>query len=92
MSQFSPSSPAPKPADADKPRVVCRYRGMQVLDARDRVLVVIEGDHPCGLGAGLRAEGFRRRSRNIWEAPANPQNYMAAQVIGRTYFEEQETP
>lgn len=85
---MSPCPPPAIPPEADKPRIVCRYRGMQVLDAREHVLVVIEGEQPCGVGAGLRAEGFRRRSSNSWEAPANPQNYMAAQVIGRTYFGE----
>jgi hypothetical protein len=89
----TPSSPAPASPDAEKPKLQFQYRGMQIFDARERVVIVIEGEQPCGLGAGLRAEGFRRRSRTTWEAPANPRNYMAAQVIGQTFFtSEQETP
>lgn len=80
------ASPAPPPPDGDRPRIVAKYRGMNVLDDRQSVLIQIDGDLPPGAGAGLRVEGFRRRSSNTWEAPANPQNYMAAQVIGSTFF------
>jgi len=65
---------------------------MQVFETRQHVLIEVAGDLPPGAGAGLRVEGFRRRSSNTWEAPANPQNYMAAQIIGSTFFSEKEKP
>lgn len=69
-----------------KPMTVVKYKNMQIQDSRDRIQVVIEGDLPLGAGAGLRHEGFRRKAANTWEAPATPQNYMAAQAIGTEFF------
>jgi len=88
----TPSSPAPMPPDADKPREVCRYRNMQILDCRERIQVVITGEPPRGVRWTLKNEGFNRRNNTTWEAPNTPITIMAAQAIGSTFFEEQETP
>ena len=85
------ASPAPPPPDAEKPRVVCRYRGMNICDARERVQIVIEGAPPRGMAGSLQVEGFRRINSHTWEAPANPMNYATAQAIGTAFFEK-ETP
>lgn len=93
MSRFSPPSKAPAPPDAEKPRTVCRYLGMQICDARDRIQVVIDGEPPRGVRWSLRNEGFSRRSNGIWEAPHTPMSIMAARAIGSEFFgNEQETP
>jgi hypothetical protein len=84
------SSPAPAAPDADKPRLVCRYRGLQILDARENILVVIVGEPPVGARGGLRHEGFRRDSNSTWSAPATPMAILAAQAIGTIFFSEQE--
>lgn len=85
------SSQALPPPDADKPRLVAQYQGLQIFDARDRIQVVITGEPPRGVRWTLKNEGFTRRDNATWEAPNTPMSVMAAQAIGSTFF-EQETP
>lgn len=93
MSRFSPPSPAPSPPDAQKPRIVCKYSGMNILDCRERIQIVIEGAIPRGAGFCLRNEGFTRCSKSTWDAPATPMSIATAQAIGNAFFQqEQETP
>lgn len=76
------------PAEADKGRVVIEYAGIQVLDARARLRVVLTGETPRGVKGCLRLDGFRPVADGIWEAPHTPATIFAAQSIVKTFFEE----
>lgn len=86
----TPPSPAPAAPDAEKPRTVCVYRGMQIQDCRDRIQVVTDGTWPAGARAGLRVEGFRKRSDTTWDAPSSPMSIAAARAIGNIFFGEEQ--
>jgi hypothetical protein len=75
----------------DAPRLVARYRGMNILDARDRIQVEITGKIPVEVHGWFRVQGFSRCGNRIWDAPHNTQSIAAAQAIGTTFFSE-ETP
>lgn len=84
------TSPAPPPPDADKPRVVVEYSGMQILNCREHVQVLLGSNPPRGIRGSLRIEGFKENDRGIWEAALTPRNIMSAQAIGNTYFKDGE--
>lgn len=80
------------PPDADKPRVVVDYGGMQILDARENIRVVLKGKPPRGVRWCLKDAGFRPSEREtVWNRPASPDAIFQAQNIGNTFF-AQETP
>jgi hypothetical protein len=62
---------------------------MNICDGRDRIEIVVEGFLPAAARLKLLDGGFKPKPGGIWEAPANPQNYMAAQAIGATFFSEE---
>jgi len=86
-----PVSPALDPA-ADKAREVVSYQGLnsgiRVLDARDRIRVVLNGDVPRGVKGGLRIEGFKRVAADTWEAPHTPMSIYGAQAVVQIFYEE----
>lgn len=82
-----PAAQALRP-EADKPREVIALRGIQVLDARDRLRVVLRGKPPVGVKTCLRHSGFQPISDGVWEAPHSPSTIFAATDIVKTFFEE----
>lgn len=84
---------APQP---DKPRVVCRYQGAQIRDAREHVQVVFTVDPPPrGVKGCLRIEGFLPTGpQGEWQRRHSPIAVIKAQAVCNTFFqpEEQESP
>lgn len=78
----------PLPAEADKPRCVVDYGGMQIWDRREQIRVVLVQPAPLGITGCLRREGFTRRGEGIWDAPHNPMSITTAQAIGSAFFEK----
>jgi hypothetical protein len=83
------------PPEADKPRVVCRYKGAQIRDAREHVQIVFSVEPPRGVKGCLRIEGFQPTGPDgAWQRRHTPIAVIKAQAICNTFFqpEEQETP
>lgn len=78
-------------AEADKPRLVVDYGGLQIWDARENIRVVLKGKPPRGIRWCLKDAGFRPSEREtVWNRPACPDAIMQAQSIGTIFFSEQE--
>ena len=78
-------SPAPPPPEAEKPRLVCRYQGMQIFNARDRIVVVLSEDPPHGIRGGLKVEGFQRQADGSWAKPHSVMAIMEARAVGSAF-------
>jgi len=76
------------PPDADKPRLVHDYGGMQLLDAREHLRVKLLGEPPKGVRWSLKDAGFKPMpgDANTYYRLTNPQAIFAAQMIGATFF------
>lgn len=85
MTRSSPPA-IPLPPEADKPRMVIDYGGLQIWDARHDIRVVLKGEPPRGVKGCLRVEGFRQVRDGVWTRPNTPDAIFTAQHIGATFF------
>lgn len=72
--------------EADKPRVVCDYSGVQIIDARHHVRVVFKGDPPKGARYCLKDAGFQATPDGAWQRPMSPDAVFQAQNIVALFF------
>lgn len=80
-------SPAPPPPGSEKPRLVCDYGGLQILDARDEIQVrITQSPPPRGLRWGLKDAGFKSTNGMLWTRPHTPDAIMKAQTVGNIFF------
>lgn len=74
----------------DKPRLVREYQGMQIFDARERILVVLGSNPPRGVRYCLRDAGFEQRGEGVYDSPSSPRQIMLAQSIGNEFYGEKQ--
>lgn len=79
--------------ESDKPRIVARYRGLQLVDARDFIRVVFDADPPRGMRWCLKNAGFKPAADGAWERRMCPDAIFQAQAIAKIFSTtDQETP
>lgn len=76
---------------SEKPRIVCRYLGAQIRDAREHVQVVLTIEPPRGVKNSLRHAGFRPTGVDgEWRRAHSPIAVIKAQAICNTFFKTEE--
>lgn len=73
---------------AGKPKLMATYRGLQVFDARENIRIILAEDAPRGLRAGLKAAHFKPASALTWERPMSSQAIFDAELVAKTFCEE----
>lgn len=76
--------------EADKPRLISAYSGMNILDARDHIRIVLTREPPKGVRYELKRAGFNPMPGDsaTFFRTTNPQAIFDAQMIGATFFKE----
>lgn len=78
-------------AEADKPKVVIEYRGLQIRDARDHIqLHFTSMPPPRGVKWCMKDAGFKSSNGGrTWIKPNTPDAIFTAQSIGNTFFTQE---
>jgi hypothetical protein len=69
-------------------RLVARYRGAQIFDAREHLIITFEGKPRKGVAGQLHNGNWSRSREGIWSKASDPQTIYAAQTILREAYGE----
>lgn len=91
MSRIPPAaSPPPLPPEADKARIIARYDGAQIEDARDHIRIVLTREPPRCVKGCLRRDGFLPNGPNgAWQRKHSPIAAITAAAICNTFFDKE---
>lgn len=71
---------------AEPPRVVSRYRGVQLQDAREHLLVVFTAPPKRGVKYCLRDLGFRALANGDFDKPMSARAIFQAQGLFNEFY------
>lgn len=71
-------------------RIVCKYRGANIVSARENVRVEFTAKPPRGIKSRLHADGFRATTSGAFEQRQHPQAIFKAQAACTEYFQPEE--
>lgn len=83
----APANPTPTLGSA---RLVAKYRGAQLFDARENILIKFDGKLPRGVAGQLHTGNWQRDGDGVWSKRATPASVFSAQIILRDAYGEAE--
>lgn len=76
------SAPASPTRTIGSARLVAKYRGAQIYDARESILIKFDATPKRGIAGQLHNSNWHRdRDTGVWSKKATPQSIFAAQMI-----------